>query len=155
MVSSMTHNCLRRIITFLIIYSVYQLNLLQFAHASSICYLPDKSVASSRGFILEPCNATAAAGLDGSACCDLRNSVCMTNGYCFGSQNLVYRGGCTDANWNSPQCPANCLNSESQLTHTLAIQTGSCKDLISLADPRSFVIPSSRASWVFQRLSMW
>ena len=88
-------------------------NLIIIVRSTAICYLPDKSIANSGDTVYHPCNATAVDNGEGSACCDLRSSIgssiCLTSGFCFGADSYVYRGGCTDQTWKSPNCPSQCL----------------------------------------------
>lgn len=65
------------------------------------CYYPDSSVAKQ----YVACNSTA--GINGSACYDPED-ICSTNGLCFGTANFMYRGGCTDKDWNSSNCASLC-----------------------------------------------
>ena len=78
--------------------------------ATATCYLPDGNMAKTGDTIYEVCNATAADSGEGSACCAVNSSVCLTSGYCFGSDSYVYRGGCTDQSWRSLNCPSQCLD---------------------------------------------
>lgn len=68
------------------------------------CYYLDKSIVLN----YQPCNP---AQVNGTACCDLSNSVCSTEGYCYGNARFLYRGGCTDQDWVSPHCAKGCLDS--------------------------------------------
>lgn len=89
-------------------------DLIIIVRSTATCYLPDKSIAKSGDTAYHPCNATAADNGDGSACCQLSSStgssICLTSGFCFGADSYVYRGGCTDQSWNSPNCPSQCLD---------------------------------------------
>lgn len=58
------------------------------------CYYPDKSVVPN----YQPCNPKQVN--ETTACCDLSNSVCSTEGYYFGSVGFLYRAGCTDPHPN-------------------------------------------------------
>ncbi len=69
----------------------------------AVCYYPDKSIVPN----YQACNPKSD---NGSACCELSSSVCTTKGYCFGSISVLYRGGCTDPEWRSPNCAQQCLN---------------------------------------------
>lgn len=69
----------------------------------AVCYYPDKSIVPN----YQACNPESD---NGSACCELSSSVCTSEGYCFGSANVLYRGGCTDPEWLSPNCAQQCLN---------------------------------------------
>lgn len=82
-------------ISFLIFFSC------SWVHA--VCYYPDKSIVPN----YQACNPESD---NGSACCELSSSVCTTKGYCFGSVSVLYRGGCTDPEWRSPNCAQQCLN---------------------------------------------
>lgn len=68
------------------------------------CYYPDKTIEPE----YQPCNPKQ---VNGTACCALSTSVCSTEGYCYGSAGFLYRGGCTDPDWASPNCAKKCLNS--------------------------------------------
>lgn len=69
----------------------------------AVCYYPDKSIVPN----YQACDPEQ---VNGSACCELSTSVCTSEGYCFGSAVVIYRGGCTDPDWASPNCAKNCLN---------------------------------------------
>ena len=69
----------------------------------AVCYYPDGSIA----YNYQTCNPESD---NASACCELSTSVCTENGYCFGSAGVLYRGGCTDRKWPSPNCAQQCLN---------------------------------------------
>lgn len=73
--------------------------LLRFSLAT--CYYPDGSVPTT----YVPCNSTA-DGAD-SACCSV-GDLCSIRGYCHGNVGFMYRGGCTDRTWTSPNCAAQC-----------------------------------------------
>ena len=74
--------------------------------ADSTCYWPDGSTVPSHSDYT-PCNQTA-TGVD-SACCG-SGDPCSANGYCLGSAGYVYRGGCTDINWDADECCPSCRN---------------------------------------------
>ena len=93
---------------FLFLLAVF--NLIIVVHSAATCYLPDGSVANKDDTVYQPCNATAAENGEGSACCDLGSSVCLSTGLCFGSDSYIYRGGCTDRQWSSGNCPSQCLD---------------------------------------------
>ncbi|KAL8884798.1 MAG: hypothetical protein Q9215_007233 [Flavoplaca cf. flavocitrina] len=95
---------------FLFLLAVF--NLIIVARSAAICYLPDGSVANKDDTVYQPCNATAAENGEGSACCDLGSSVCLSTGLCFGSDSYIYRGGCTDRRWSSGNCPSQCLDAQ-------------------------------------------
>ncbi|PQE17177.1 transmembrane alpha-helix domain-containing protein [Rutstroemia sp. NJR-2017a WRK4] len=67
------------------------------ADASSTCWYPDGATAEP-GHV--PCNQTISGA---SACCDPDDS-CTTSGMCLGASGWVYRGSCTDSNWESGNC---------------------------------------------------
>lgn len=50
------------------------------------------------------CNASSTTG---SACCGT-GDPCTTTGYCAGSAGFLYRGGCTDKQFNSDSCASLC-----------------------------------------------
>ena len=64
-----------------------------------LCYNPDQIAQS-----YVPCDTTSG---EHSACC-ASGDQCTVNGYCFGSAGYMYRGGCTDINWQSPNCAPRC-----------------------------------------------
>ncbi len=67
------------------------------------CYYPNGDASTDT-----PCNSTTQF----SACCDAAD-FCLANHLCFSSTNLLlWRGSCTDPNWNSPECPQYCRNSK-------------------------------------------
>lgn len=70
----------------------------------AICYYPDKSIVRN----YQACKPEQG---NGTACCELSSSVCTTTGYCIGNAGFLYRGGCTDRDWASPNCAIVCLNS--------------------------------------------
>ena len=74
--------------------------------ADSTCYWPNGSAVPDH-FTYTPCNQTV-TGVD-SACCG-SGDPCSPNGYCFGSAGYVYRGGCTDINWDTDACCPSCRN---------------------------------------------
>lgn len=68
------------------------------------CYFPNGDEYTTG----QPCNSTADGRV--SVCCELSSSVCTTSGLCFGSAGYLYRGGCTDRSWTSPQCGQQCVD---------------------------------------------
>ncbi|PYH94089.1 hypothetical protein BO71DRAFT_399142 [Aspergillus ellipticus CBS 707.79] len=65
------------------------------------CYFPDGSTAAEN----VPCSDETY-----SACCG-KNDICMSNNLCMDVAEQPYvlsRGGCTDANWESSNCPPVC-----------------------------------------------
>ena len=69
--------------------------------ADKSCYNPDQAIPSRPYY---PCNT--ASGVH-SACCGFGDQ-CTEQGYCFGSAGYLYRGGCTDITWESPNCAQQC-----------------------------------------------
>ena len=69
--------------------------------ADQSCYNPDGIVPWKPYY---PCNTASNVH---SACCG-PGDQCTENGYCFGSAGFVYRGGCTDNTWQSPNCAQQC-----------------------------------------------
>ena len=65
----------------------------------------DQSVADPQGF--RACNSTATG--DDSACCGVSDTY-SKNGYCFDIGGFMYRGACTDINWNAQACFQLCRN---------------------------------------------
>ena len=74
--------------------------------ANRTCYWPDGSSIPD-SFDYTPCNLTATS--EDSACCN-SNDPCSPNGYCFGTAGYIYRGGCTDVNWDADECCPSCRN---------------------------------------------
>ena len=73
--------------------------------ASIACYNPDQIVPDPPTL---PCNT--ASGVH-SACC-APGDACTNTGYCLSAAaGYVYRGGCTDITWNSPNCRPGCRDS--------------------------------------------
>ena len=66
------------------------------------CYYPDQSIPAVPYI---PCSGTA-TGVH-NACC-ASGDQCTEKGFCFGSAGYVYRGGCTDITWQSPNCAQQC-----------------------------------------------
>jgi hypothetical protein len=69
---------------------------------AQICFWPDGTSYPNAS----PCNASST----GSHCCG-NNDACLESGYCFyqgARRNGIYRGGCTDQNWESAACPYYC-----------------------------------------------
>ncbi|KAF6238080.1 hypothetical protein HO173_003714 [Letharia columbiana] len=90
--------------------AVFPIFLICVCHKSTLanytCYWPDGStIPDSSDYT--PCNITA-TGID-SACCE-SGDPCSANGYCFGNAGYVYRGGCTDINWDADECCPSCRN---------------------------------------------
>ncbi|KAH4227188.1 hypothetical protein HBH98_187680 [Parastagonospora nodorum] len=69
-----------------------------------------------------PCNATAAANGENTACCAPGDN-CLSNGMCQSQldnkrkANIFWRNGCTDPTWNDPACPKHCEGLDGPLTH--------------------------------------
>ena len=72
--------------------------------ACGSCYNPDQSVPIRP---YSPCDTVSGVH---SACC-APGDPCTANGYCFGSAGYLYRGGCTDITWQSPNCCPKCRDS--------------------------------------------
>jgi hypothetical protein len=75
------------------------------ASTNATCYFPNGQVAATFGQLYVPCKDIVAGGV--TYCCD-PDDACTTGGYCIGSGNFFYRGGCTDQTWTSTGCPALC-----------------------------------------------
>ena len=69
--------------------------------SDAACYNPDQSIPKSPYRV---CNTTSG---EHSACCG-PGDPCTVNGYYFGSAGYMYRGGCTDITWQSPNCCPGC-----------------------------------------------
>lgn len=63
------------------------------------CYWQDQPVADPQSF--RTCNSIA-TGVNG-ACCGV-SDTCSKNGYCFGIGGFMYRGVCTEIDWNAQAC---------------------------------------------------
>lgn len=74
------------------------ISILASANASAVCYYPDGKTTDPTHV---PCNQTMSTA---SACCASSDS-CSTSGFCLGGSGWVYRGSCTDQNWDSENCP--------------------------------------------------
>ena len=114
-------------------------------HKSTIayrtCYWPDGSIILDPNNYL-PCNLTATD--NHSACCDSRDP-CTVNGYCFGSAGYVYRGGCTDINWDADECCPNCRFGTESIIHAFRADRGVNFDTVAVAmDTFSNFIPCPR-----------
>lgn len=57
------------------------------------CWYPDGSTVTTD----VPCNTTAAANGDATACCGAE-ALCMANGLCY-DWGILSRGSCTDSSW--------------------------------------------------------
>ncbi|GIK00088.1 hypothetical protein Aspvir_004103 [Aspergillus viridinutans] len=71
--------------------------------ATATCYWPDGSVAKTN----TPCSSGPNA-----SCCGSHN-ICLSNNLCLDALVQPYvlsRGGCTDPNWESDECPSVCRN---------------------------------------------
>ena len=70
------------------------------------CFLPNGNNSRKLGYV--PCGTE-----DGphSACCGAGDG-CSTSGLCQGNAGYMYRGGCTDSNWEAEQCASLCQNSK-------------------------------------------
>ncbi|KAL2847141.1 hypothetical protein BJY01DRAFT_246915 [Aspergillus pseudoustus] len=71
------------------------------------CYLMSGKPAPSD---YTPCNASLpeSSSSTHSPCCASDSSVCLSSGLCLSSNGLIYENGCTDATWESPDCPHVC-----------------------------------------------
>jgi hypothetical protein len=77
------------------------------------CYYPDGSPTPAfEGFVR--CSANTSDRF--TSCCS-PTDACTTNGLCKSyldqDTNLLFRYGCTDPNWKSPNCAQICKNSPS------------------------------------------
>jgi hypothetical protein len=72
------------------------------ATATATCYLPDGSPAY--GDI--PCSGSLP-----SMCCPA-DGICLSNGLCFSTANIVARSSCTDQTWDSDVCTNICKTSK-------------------------------------------
>ena len=93
-----------------------------FDPGNAACYFPDGSIAPR----YKACNITSHG--EHSACCDTPDfsqcnasegycldDACSTRGYCMGGASVMYRGGCTDANWESDNCASECRTSKCKM----------------------------------------
>ena len=69
------------------------------------CYWPNQAILDKPYL---PCSGMAS---DVHSACCASGDQCTENGYCFGSAGYVYRGGCTDITWQSPNCAQECRES--------------------------------------------
>lgn len=85
--------------------------MLPLAATQKACYFPNGARAPESW---TPCNATA----EESHCC-MDTDLCLDNKYCYSQDdgtgtkpftNRLFRGGFTDENWKSPQCPYYCID---------------------------------------------
>ncbi|RHZ55476.1 hypothetical protein CDV55_103133 [Aspergillus turcosus] len=70
--------------------------------STATCYWPDGSISKTN----TPCSSGPNA-----SCCDSHN-ICLSNNLCldvFVQPYVLSRGGCTDPNWESDECPSVCL----------------------------------------------
>jgi len=75
--------------------------------ASKTCYFPgNRAIATGN----VPCNESA----DQSHCCGA-DDYCLDNGLCYDHTGTVSQGGCTDPNWDSPDCFQFCKEADSGL----------------------------------------
>ncbi|KAF2810772.1 uncharacterized protein BDZ99DRAFT_570090 [Mytilinidion resinicola] len=67
------------------------------------CYYPDGSFPTDYAY-------EACTGDQFSSCCiPAEGDLCLSNGLCqFGKGGYVFRGACSDKNWNSPNCFQHC-----------------------------------------------
>ncbi|PQE17390.1 effector OEC112 precursor protein [Rutstroemia sp. NJR-2017a BVV2] len=86
------------------------------ADASSTCWYPDGATAEP-GHV--PCNQTISGA---SACCDPDDS-CTTSGMCLGASGWVYRGSCTDSDWESDNCANQFPNCTTEPTSGMRYRT--------------------------------
>ncbi|KAH7077168.1 hypothetical protein FB567DRAFT_608132 [Paraphoma chrysanthemicola] len=72
---------------------------------SASCYYPDGSFPTD--YVYVPCSGTEHT----SCCIPSEGDQCLSNGLCYypGGEYL-FRGACTDKNWNSPGCFNHCTN---------------------------------------------
>lgn len=78
---------------------------------ATACYFPS---GNDTGSTYIPCNQTAVANGEHSACC-APNDMCFTNGLCKANPdnwNWNWRVGCTDQTWKDPACPNYCRGIE-------------------------------------------
>lgn len=87
----------------------------------SACYMADGSTTGygNTGYPLVPCDATA----PNSACCAVTDD-CLDTGICLSGQGYFYRGGCTDASWQTPECAAVCLSASGPINGMWASNQG-------------------------------
>ena len=81
------------------------------------CYLPNRDVVPAD----TPCRAPTPG--QASACCN-RIDICLDNGLCLpqgSSENVFYRGTCTDSTWRSDGCAKYCQDSECPLLLNLTL----------------------------------
>ncbi|ORY16267.1 hypothetical protein BCR34DRAFT_119926 [Clohesyomyces aquaticus] len=71
------------------------------------CYYPDGSFPSD--YVYAPCSDE-----ENATCCQLSSGdQCLSNGLCYSpSSDYMFRGGCTDKSWNSPNCFQHCKTGE-------------------------------------------
>lgn len=88
------------------------------------CYAPDgHTLADNLTYV--PCNKLGIEqdGVE-SSCCRLdgkadERDLCATSGLCLNS-GVLFRGYCTDKNWDSPACINVCTNSSVGSTETIS-----------------------------------
>ena len=106
--------------------------------ADSTCYWPDGNTVPVH-FNYTPCIQTA-TGVD-SACC-ASGDPCSPNGYCFGSAGYVYRGGCTDINWDADGCCPSCISGTRYTSSLTVLNTDPDKwQLLSIPSATSYRVP--------------
>jgi hypothetical protein len=105
----------------------YSINL---ARDSTLATAPNGTCYSSTGlaspfndYTYIPCNLTAIANGQHSACC-ASGDTCLTNGLCkynpptpVHNFNTYWRIGCTDPTYQDPSCPKQCKNKENVERH--------------------------------------
>ena len=64
------------------------------------CYFPNQAIAPNA----YACSLSTNYG----ACCAVGH-ICLDNGLCTPGDGQIFRGGCTDPTWSSPECPLYCL----------------------------------------------
>ena len=90
-----------------------------------------------------------ACGTEGHSQCCASGHACMSNGLCFNpAKGGVYRGGCTDKNWSTENCPRMC-NDMSGMFDTILASTmlTSRSDFVGSEAPLAPCPPDANGNW--------
>ena len=87
--------------------------------ARGTCYYPDRSIPPE---LYAECNTVSN---EDNACCNTGDQ-CTTQGYCYDTAGYLYRGGCTDITWESPNCASECKNGTQSQPQRPTLQKTMC-----------------------------
>ena len=88
-----------------------------------------------------------------SVCCDLRDSVCTSQGKCICSAGHVHRGGCTDPSWRSPGCPPD-AETQSPPANLLQQRQQQARAFVSVNKPAPTTCSDSAVTYSFTSTSI-